>query len=99
MLVKEKILEILSKELSNLEQKFFVSNIGLFGSYSRGTENENSDIDLLIEFSKPVGFFLYMKLEDYLSNLFEKKVEIVTKNALKKQIKDKILRDVVHVST
>lgn len=69
---------------------FFVKRIGLFGSYSQGNHREDSDIDLLVEFEKPVGW-KFFSLEEYLENVFGKKVDLVTEKSLKKQLKTSIL--------
>ncbi|MCD6484808.1 MAG: nucleotidyltransferase family protein [Candidatus Odinarchaeota archaeon] len=93
---KEDILKILKRESSYLKKKFFVRRIGLFGSYSRGEQTEESDIDLLVEFEKPIDFFKLFKLEEYLSERLSAKVEIVTPNAIKEEIKPYIMRDVIY---
>ncbi|HKZ39729.1 MAG TPA: nucleotidyltransferase family protein [Candidatus Hodarchaeales archaeon] len=93
---RDKVLAILSRELPQLNKDFSVKSVGLFGSYARGTETAKSDIDILIEFERPVDFFLYIKLEDHLSTLLRKRVEIVTLAALKERIKDSVLREVVY---
>jgi len=54
---------------------------------------ENSDIDILVELEKPIGW-KFFTLELYLENIFQKKIDLVTKNALKKQIKNHILKQV-----
>ncbi|MGQ4914336.1 MAG: nucleotidyltransferase family protein [Candidatus Asgardarchaeia archaeon] len=96
MKTKEEILEILRRECPYLKEKFFVKTIGLFGSYSRGEQTERSDIDLLVEFDRPVDFFKLFELEDYLSKILGARVEIVTPNALKEEIRPYIMRDVVY---
>jgi len=68
-----------------------------FGSVSRGEEGKKSDIDILVEFSKPLGFFKFIELEIFLSKLIGKKVDLVTKKALKSVIEDEILREVSYV--
>lgn len=87
----------LSQQKKILYDNFFVKQIGVFGSVARNQDTVSSDIDLLVEFTKPVGFFQFARLEDYLSSLFKKKVDLVTKDALKPAIKDNILRDVIYV--
>ena len=79
-----------------LVAQYHVSQIGYFGSYATGDQNENSDIDILVEFSKPIGWN-YFALEKYLEDTFGTKVDLVTKNALKKQLKDIILNKVQYV--
>lgn len=79
-----------------LTVKYHVSKIGFFGSYTTGNQHENSDIDILVEFSKPIGWN-YFTLEKYLEDSFGTKVDLVTKNALKKQLKNTILKQVQYV--
>lgn len=88
--------EILSKltELKPILYKdYAVKEIGLFGSYSDHFNTEESDIDILIELEKPIGW-KFFSLELFLENVFNKKVDLVTRNALKEQIRDEILKQV-----
>lgn len=93
---KEEILEALRGELPNLRDTFDVKNIGLFGSYVRKEQTEKSDIDILVEFEKPIGFFKFIELEDHLSETLGVKVEIVTPDALKPSIKPDVIKEVVY---
>ena len=97
MKTKEEILKILRDELPYLREKFNVKNIGLFGSYVKDEQKDKSDIDILVEFSKPIGFFKFMELEEYLSKKLGVKVDLVTPDALKPMIKPHIMREVVYV--
>ncbi len=97
MRTKEEILKILRDELPYLRKEFNVKNIGLFGSYARDEQKDKSDVDILVEFSKPIGFFKFMELEDYLSRKLGVKVDLVTPDALKPMIKPQIMREVVYV--
>ena len=90
MLTKNEILEKLKELKPVLANEFSVKEIGLFGSYSDNEQNEESDIDILVEFDKPIGW-KFFSLEKYLEDIFKRKVDLVTKNALKKQLKDRIL--------
>ena len=54
---KEQVLSLLKQQLPSLKQNFKVKSIGIFGSYAREEQTEKSDIDLLVEFEAPVGFF------------------------------------------
>jgi len=93
---KKEIISLLERERNVLREKFKVKKLGVFGSFARGENQKSSDVDILVEFSEPVGFFLFIDLENYLSGLFGLKVDLVTKNALKPAIKDKIISDVVY---
>jgi uncharacterized protein len=79
-----------------LYKDYSVKRIGLFGSFSDDSNTENSDIDLLVEFEKPIGW-KYFSLEIYLENIFGRKIDLVTKNSLKEQIRDRILKQVKFV--
>ncbi|MFQ5981472.1 MAG: nucleotidyltransferase family protein [Candidatus Heimdallarchaeota archaeon] len=88
---KNDILKMLNAELPHLNKTFHVKSIGVFGSWARGDQTEESDVDLLVDFVKPVGFFKFLELEDYLSEKLRLGVDLVTPDALKPLIKDHIL--------
>jgi predicted nucleotidyltransferase len=77
-----------------LKEKYKVEKIGYFGSYARGEQTEESDIDILVEFSEPIGLE-FVELKFYLEKILELKVDIVTPNALKPVLKDSILQEVI----
>jgi predicted nucleotidyltransferase len=81
----------------DLETKYFVKEIGLFGSVLRGEQTATSDIDILVEFSKPIGFFKFLELEEHLGTILGGKVDLVSKKALKPRIGKQILKEVVTV--
>jgi predicted nucleotidyltransferase len=79
-----------------LADKFHVSRIGYFGSYVSGQQNNESDLDLLVEFSEPVGWSFFT-LERFLEQSLGLPVDLVTMSALKERIKESILNQVVYV--
>lgn len=91
MMTKDEILSKLNELKPFLYKDYAVKNIGIFGSYANNSNTEESDIDILIELEKPIGW-KFFTLELYLENIFKKKIDLVTKNALKEQIKDDILK-------
>lgn len=93
---KEEILKTIKKELPSLKEKFKVRSIGLFGSYAREEQTTVSDIDMLVEFEAPVGFFKFIELENYLSEKLGAKVDLVTPDALKPLIKPQIMEEAVY---
>lgn len=95
MLSKNEILTKLNEMKPLLKKEYSVKEIGLFGSFTNNTFTDKSDIDILIEFEKPIGW-KFFTLEMYLEKLFERKIDLVTKNALKEDIKDKILAEVTY---
>lgn len=96
MLTKSEIENKLKALKPELTAKFHVSSIGYFGSYSKGQQNEQSDLDLLVEFSEPVGWEFFT-LEKYLEQSMGLRVDLVTRNSLKEQIKDLILNQVQYI--
>jgi len=97
MISKTQVLGKISSQKSFLEDKFFVKEIGLFGSVARGDQTQQSDIDILVDFKNPIGIFDFIRLEDYLSKLLNSKVDLVTKTGLKSLIKDEILSQTIYV--
>ena len=96
MTTKAEILEKLTSLKPILYRDYAVKNIGLFGSFSNNSQTQESDIDILVEFEYPIGW-RYFSLELYLQNVFNRKIDLVTKNALKHQIKEEILNQVNYV--
>ena len=86
--IKPKIIEILKKNK--------IKRAGIFGSYSRGEEGKNSDIDILIQPSKNMGFE-FAGIEIELGKMLNKKVDLVSYNGLSPYLKDKILNQEVRI--
>lgn len=80
-----------------LKTQFHVARIGLFGSVVRNESNTESDIDFLVEFDQKVDLFNIMNLENYLQDIFHKKIDVVTPANLKPYIGQKILKEVVYL--
>jgi len=96
MITKNDILFRLRELKPTLNREYAVKEIGLFGSFSDNTFNEESDIDIIVELERPIGW-KFFSLELYLESIFNRKIDLVTKNALKEQIKDTILKQVNYV--
>ncbi len=96
MITKNHILSKLSELKLTLHKDYAVKEIGLFGSFADNTFTKNSDIDILVELEKPIGW-KFFSLELYLEKVFDRKIDLVTKNVLKEQIKDVILKQVNYV--
>ncbi len=88
--------EQLKKDKPFLAKKFNVSRIGVFGSYARGEESGESDVDVLVEFSSPIGWEI-VDLKEILEDRLQAKVDLVTEGGLKPQLKDKIMNEVVYM--
>jgi predicted nucleotidyltransferase len=93
----EEIKKILVDHLPEIRQKYKVKSLGIFGSYVRGQQKKNSDMDVLVEFDEPIGLFKFMDLEEYLQNILGIKIDLVSKKALKPRIGQFILNEVVYL--
>ncbi|MEM2939901.1 MAG: nucleotidyltransferase family protein [Candidatus Bathyarchaeia archaeon] len=91
------IKSILVERKEELREKFRVKEIGVFGSFVRGEQRKRSDVDLLVEFEEPPSLFEFLDLEEYLSKLLDLKVDLVSKDALKPIIGERILKEVVYL--
>ncbi|KKU68534.1 MAG: hypothetical protein UX89_C0003G0036 [Parcubacteria group bacterium GW2011_GWA2_47_16] len=94
--IKRKIAE--NKEY--LLKTYGVEEIGVFGSFARGDQNAESDIDISVELNHdkvPVGLFEFAGMQFYLEDLLGRKVDLVTKTGIKPMIKDRILSQLVIV--
>lgn len=91
----EEIERIIKNHKPLLKKNFRVKDIGVFGSYARGEQGESSDLDVLVEFDRRIGFFKFLELEEYLQQLLRVKVDLVTKKALKPRIGRNILKEVI----
>jgi len=78
-----------------LRDKFNVKSIAIFGSFARNEATENSDIDILVEFSEDIGWE-FVDLKIFLEEQLNREVDLVTFEALKPELKDDILRDVIY---
>ena len=94
--VKE-IKEILAEHKDEVSRKYKVREIGIFGSYVRGEQKERSDIDILVSFFGIPDVFKYMELEDYLRRLLHRKVDLVRKEAIRPELKKRILKEAVYI--
>lgn len=93
----DEVKNILARHKRELAETYGVESLGVFGSFARGEEDERSDVDLLVEFGKPIGFVAFMRLERRLGEILGKRVDLVTKKALKPHIGAIVLREVQYV--
>jgi predicted nucleotidyltransferase len=83
----------LKPELTN---KFFVNSIGLFGSIVRDDFNESSDIDIIVDFSEPIGIE-FIDLADFIESKLRKKVDLVSKNGVKEKYFRQIESEIIYI--
>jgi predicted nucleotidyltransferase len=89
----------LRQHLPQVQQKYRVWQLGVFGSFVRGEQTENSDIDVLVEFDPNARFGLltFCQLENDLSEVFQRKVDLVMKDGLKPRLGERILQEVIYL--
>ena len=87
---------ILSEHKPEFEKKYRVKSMGIFGSFAREEATEKSDIDILVEFNYPVGMEFIM-LALHLEDMFEEKVDIVSRGGIKEKYFKEIEPDIVYV--
>lgn len=96
-MTQAKIREKIHEQLPFLKEKYHVKKIGIFGSFVRGEQKKGSDLDVLVEFDAPIGFFDFIRLENLLSRALRKKVDLVSKRAIKPAVKKEIFKEVQYV--
>jgi len=95
---REAVMRILRQRRGEIAEKYGVKSLALFGSVARNETRPDSDVDLLVEFDRPVGYFGLFALQDYLEALLGCPVDLGTPNSLKPRIKEHILQEAVHVA-
>ena len=93
----ERITNELRRNMSQLKGRYSISSLGLFGSHVRGEQQDESDVDILVEFEDSPSLLKFMALERHLSDLIGKKVDLVMKSALKPGIGEHIPEEVVSI--
>jgi predicted nucleotidyltransferase len=96
MLTSETVEKKLKEIKPYLKDRFQISQIGYFGSFAENSQKTNSDIDILVEFSKTPGWDFFT-LEEYLEAIFNRKIDLVTKSAIRDQMRDAILNQVIYI--
>lgn len=94
---REQALAVLRAHRAALES-FGVASLSLFGSVARDEAGPASDVDLLVEFSRPVGLFEFAGLQEFLSDTLGRPVDLVTANGLKRQLRERIVREAVRAA-
>jgi len=92
---RQEILKILAQHRDELKE-YGVESLSLFGSVSRGEATPESDIDVLVEFSRPVGMLAFLRLQHRLAEILGRKVDLVTPKALRPAWRERILNEAVH---
>ncbi|NCS04226.1 MAG: nucleotidyltransferase family protein [Microcystis aeruginosa G13-07] len=93
----EEIKEILGQVKSLVKEKYYVSELGIFGDYVKGEVQENSEVNILIDYTEPPRLLDLVDLEYYLSDLLKVKADVIIKNGLKGRRRERILSEVIYV--
>ncbi len=95
-MTQDRVLETLSEHLGDLE-RFGVESIAVFGSVARNEASPDSDVDLLVEFhpEERVGVFRFLELKEYLESILGSRVDLVTRDGLKRQLREEILGEAI----
>ena len=92
-LTREEILQKLKENQSYLSSKYGLKRIGIFGSYANGTQVETSDIDIIVEFDRPIGL-KFVEFTEYLEDLLEKKTDVLTTVGVEQIRNSKIVQQI-----
>jgi predicted nucleotidyltransferase len=95
----DEIKNAIAKHRDELSKKYKVKEIGVFGSYVRGEQKKQSDLDILVEFEETANLSLldFIRVENYLSDVLGIKVDLVEKHTLKPRIGKHVLEEVVQI--
>ncbi len=100
LLTRDKAVELLQGKREYLHAEFGVSKIGVFGSVARDQADKSSDVDIVVEFDRPIGF-RFIELADYLENLLGCKADILTPAGIEairlQNVAKSIREDVIYV--
>ena len=80
-----------------LQEQYGVNTLGVFGSFVRGEQGENSDVDILVGFNEPIGLLKFVALKNQLSEMLGKDVDLVMKSVLRSKIGERILEEVIYI--
>ena len=94
MRTHDEIRDELREMKPSLRGRYGVTEIGVFGSYVREEQDEDSDIDIVVEFEDPIGLIDFLRLENELADHFEADVDLVTKKSLRPQVEPRVRNEV-----
>lgn len=94
---RDEALRILREHRDELRRMYGVKALSMFGSLARNEATATSDVDLLVEFDRPVGLFGLFKLQDHLEKLLGCPVDVGTPDSLKPRIRSQVLAERIDV--
>lgn len=93
----DEIKDILTKHKEEVQHKYKVIELGIFGSFVRGEQKKRSDIDILVEYSELPDLLKLIELENRLQKLLKRKVDLIEKSGIRTELKERILKEVVYI--
>jgi uncharacterized protein len=94
---RDRVLAILKSRKQRLK-KFGIHSLSIFGSVARDQAHKDSDVDILVDFEKPIGLFEYARLKMYLEEILERPVDLVTPEALRQEMREEILHEAIRAA-
>jgi uncharacterized protein len=95
---REDALRKLQEHIQELEDRYPIASLSVFGSVARDEAGQDSDIDLLVEFAHPVGLFEFIELQQQLEAILGCRVDLGTPRSLKPRLKEHVLREAIRVA-
>lgn len=92
-----KVKKLLREHKAEVQEKYNVRKIGVFGSFVRGEQKKRSDIDILVEYSEIPDLLKLIELENKLQKLLKRKVDLIEKSGIRAELKETILKEVVYI--
>lgn len=93
----QEIREILIENKEKIRGNYKVKKLGIFGSYVRGEQREDSDVDLLVTFDEPLSLLKLVNFENYLQNITGIKVDVIPETSVRPELRDIILNEVSYI--
>jgi predicted nucleotidyltransferase len=95
---RDEIIRILREHSQELEERYGVASLRLFGSVARDEATKTSDVDLLVEFNRPTGYFGLVRLQLFLQEVLGCKVDLGTPGSLRPAMQERILKEAIRVA-
>jgi predicted nucleotidyltransferase len=96
--IKDHIFTVINDHKDEIYTKFNVETLSIFGSVAKETAGADSDVDILVSYKETPGFFEFLNLKEYLEAMIGRRVDLVTKGGLKKQLRKQITEDAIRVA-
>lgn len=93
----DQVINILSIKKQELQKKYPISELALFGSFARGDHNEYSDIDILVDFNERIDGFDYIRIAHELEDSFRQKIDLVSRKGIKREYLPFVEKSLIHV--